>query len=181
MSEEKKSQYQIPSGWKLGLQLLGFVLGAGILWMLFRSATQGEQWSEILQRISPDLLVGFILCTLVSVVVNGAIFWTTIRPVRQESFLALQWVNITATFLNFSPIRLGIVSRIIYHVRVDRMKVLFILGWFFAIIVSIMLVLGSATVATIVNPQINWIWAGLILGMLIVSVIIVPPLCRFPL
>ena len=181
MSEERtSSQYQVPTGWKLGLQLLGFIIGAGLLVMIVRNAMQSDQWGEILDRISPELLAGFILCTLVSVVVNGAIFWTTLRPVRKESFLALQWVNLTATFLNFSPIRLGIVSRIIYHVRVDRLKVLFILGWFFAIIVSIMLVLGSATLATIITQKINWLWAALTIGLLACSILIVPPLCRFP-
>ena len=171
----------MPSGWRIGLQVVGFLIGIGILIMLFRNAMQDDGWEEIIDRASPGLLAAMLLCTLISVAANGAIFWTVIHPVRKLGFWDLQWINITATFLNLAPVRIGIVSRVLYHMRVDRMKPLLITGWFVAIIITILVVMGSVSLATVLHPSVDGWWATLAIIPLVLTLAFLPPLVQRPL
>ena len=179
--EQEKTATSLPSGWRLVVQLVGFLIGALFIAWLVRDAMNGEGWDEIFDRATPGILVGLLGCSLASLFINGAIFWIQLRPVKKESFWVLQGVNCTASLLNYAPIRLGIVSRYIYHMRVDRMGFLFITSWIFAIAVLLLCVMGSATLASVLHPQIDIWWFLITLAPLVLVVLILPLLVELPL
>jgi hypothetical protein len=174
-TKEEKSAISLPTGWRLAVQILGFVIGALFLAWLVRDALRGEGWNEIFDRATPGVIAGLLGCSLLSLFINGAIFWVQLRPVKKESFFVLQAVNCTASLLNYAPIRLGIVSRYVYHMRVDRMSFLFVTSWLFAIAVTLLFVMGSASLASMLHPNID-IWWFLITAVPLVLVISLLPL-----
>ena len=170
----------MPKGWRLAIQLIGFAIGVGLIAWLAQSAFQTDGWEELRDRATPGTLAGLIACSLASIFINGMNFWIVVRPVRREGFWAIQNVNATASMLNFAPIRLGLVSRYIYHMRVDRMSFLFVTGWIFAIVISLMIVMGSASLATVLYPSIDIWWVLLASTPIILTIILLPSLIRIP-
>jgi glycosyltransferase involved in cell wall biosynthesis len=170
----------MPKGWRLAVQVLGFLAGIAFLVWLVRDALQGDGWSQIREAATPGTLAGLLLCSLASLVINGAIFWSTLFPARREGFWRLQAVNGTASLLNYAPIRLGIVSRYVFHMRVDRMHFLFITSWIFAIAFVLLVVMGSASVAAFVHPKIDLLWLVYTILPLGVFVFVLPKILTRP-
>lgn len=170
----------IPRGWRAVFQVLAFLGGAAFLVWLVRDALKGDGWQQITDRATPEVLAGLILCSLASLLINGAIFWSTLFPARREGFWRLQGVNSMASLLNYAPIRLGIVSRYAFHMRVDRMPFLFITSWIFAIAFVLLVVMGSASVAAYLRPTIDLGWLGLTLLPLALFVAVLPFFLRNP-
>ena len=179
-TQQEQKATSIPTGWRLAMQLLGFTIGVVFLAWLVNDAVRGEGWDEILERTTPGVLMGLLGCSLISLFINGAIFWVQLRPVKKESFWVLQGVNCTASLLNYAPIRLGIVSRYVYHMRVDRMSFLFITSWIFAIAVALLCVMGSATLASFLYPRIDLWWVLLTLAPLLLVVLLLPMVVDLP-
>ena len=170
----------MPKGWRLAIQLIGFAIGVSLIVWLARSAFETNGWEELSNRATPGTLAGLIICSLASILINGMNFWIVVRPVRREGFWAIQSVNATASMLNFAPIRLGLVSRYLYHMRVDRMSFLFVTGWIFAIVISLMIVMGSASLATVLYPSIDIWWLLIASVPIILTIMFLPPLMRLP-
>ena len=170
----------VPKGWRAAFQLLAFLGGAAFLVWLIRDAIKGDGWQQITQNATPEALTGLVLCSLASLLINGAIFWSTIFPARREGFWKMQGVNGMASLLNYAPIRLGIVSRYVFHMRVDRMPFLFITGWIFAIAFVLLLVMASASAATFLHPTIDFWWLLLTILPLAIVVAELPVFLRSP-
>lgn len=170
----------IPRGWRAAFQVLAFLGGAAFLVWLVRDALKGDGWQQITDRATPEVLAGLILCSLASLFINGAIFWSTLFPARREGFWRLQGINGMASLLNYAPIRLGIVSRYAFHMRVDRMPFLFVTSWIFAIAFVLLFVMGAASVAAYIHPTIDLAWLGLTLLPLALFVAVLPFFLRSP-
>ena len=170
----------LPSGFRLAIQIAGFVIGVGLVLWCIQGALSGggEGWTK-LQAADPLLVAGMLGCSLVSLLVNGALFWTTIRPVRRERFWALQGINFTSGLLNYAPIRLGLFSRFLYHMRVDRMSLLFLLGWFAVVTIAMAAVLGASVLATLLNPALDLVWGLVFLSPLLLLIVVLPWLASF--
>lgn len=165
----------LPSGFRLALQIGGFVIGlALVVWCIQGAfAGGGEGWSK-LKAANPWLVAGMLGCSLVSLLVNGALFWTTVRPVRHERFWPLQGINFTSGLLNYAPVRLGLFSRFLYHMRVDRMSFLFLLGWFATVTIAMAAVMGASVLATLLHPSLDIAWAVLFVTPLGLAVLVLP-------
>lgn len=148
---------------KIAIQLLGFVVGLSLLAWCIRSAVRGGGW-ERLADADLRLVAAMLACSLGSQLLNGAAFWVTIRPVKKIPLLDLEWLNVTCGMLNYAPIRLGALGRILYHVRVDGLGLLQIAGWFTFILYTVALAVASCIVATLVRDQIDLWWFLLVLG-----------------
>ncbi len=153
---------------KLATQITGFLIGAALLAWCIHTAVQGGDWSRI-KEASPWLIAGLAACSIVSLATNGAMFWLFIRPVRPVGFRAMQWLNLVAGLLNFLPVRVGMVARVAYHLKVDRMPLLLLGGWFAAITYVLAMAIGVCVLATLVRPEMDWIWIALIAGMLLLG------------
>ena len=181
MSEPPPEKPGLPTGYRLILQIGGFVIGVAlVIWCIQGAlAGGGEGWTK-LRSANPLLVAGMLGCSLVSLLVNGALFWTTIRPVRRERFWPLQGINFTSGLLNYAPVRLGLFSRFLYHMRVDRMSLLFLIGWFAVVTIAMAAVMGASVLATLLNPGLDLTWILIFLAPLALLVLVLPWIASFP-
>ncbi|MDG2200097.1 MAG: hypothetical protein P8K80_02830 [Phycisphaerales bacterium] len=156
------------------IDLIGFLVGIGLLTWLIVIAVRDGDWQRVMEA-DRRLLVGLVGCTVLSAALTGATFWVTVRPVKRLGFMELQGVNLVASMLNYAPVRLGMLSRFAWHMRVDAMRLLDILAWFASVAVLIAAGLVICSVATILMPGVGAFWwilillgtlgAGLVLGL----------------
>ena len=154
--------------WKLVVELIVFLIGLGLLaWCIKVAVAQGD-WSRLGQA-GPWQITGLLGCSAVSLLVNGAAFWITIRPVRALRLWDLERLNCVGTMLNYAPIRAGAIARVAYHIRVDRLGLLEIGAWFTMLGYVLLLGVGSCALATLAHPEIDWLWAVLVIGQMILG------------
>ena len=176
---------------KLITQLVGFALGLALLgWCISKAIEGGGEGWQKLQQANPMLIAGLVGCTLVSLAVNGAIFWIVVRPVHPVRLDHMQYLNLVTSVLNYAPIRAGLIARVAYNLRVDRMPLLLIGGWFTAIGYTLMLTLGAVVMATIISalwhdgaPRFDALWfvllgAQLAIGGVLTRMILGTPVAQ---
>ena len=144
------------------IDLIGFLVGIGLLTWLIVIAVRDGDWQQVMEA-DRRLLAGLVGCTVLSAVLTGATFWVTVRPVKRLGFMELQGVNLVASMLNYAPVRLGMLSRFAWHMRVDAMRLLDILAWFASVAVLIAAGLVICSVATLLVPGVGAFWWILIL------------------
>jgi hypothetical protein len=156
---------------KLLMQLAGFAVGVSLLvWIIVNAVEEGD-WGRIVRIVGADpwLVAALLGCTLVSTLLNGSTFWVTIHPVRRIRLWDLQRLNVVANMLNYAPVRLGAIARVLYHLRVDGLGFLQIGAWFGIIGYTLALGVASCLLATIVHPTVDWVWAGLVVAQLLLG------------
>ncbi len=165
---------------KLLLQLTGFAVGAALLaWIIFKAIKEGE-WSRLVHA-DPMLLAALLGCTIISAVLNGASFWITVRPIRRIPFADMQRINLVANMLNYAPIRLGAIVRVLYHLRVDGLTLLQIGAWFSLLGYVMVLGIASCIVATIVRFEVDWIWGILVAAQMMLGILAIRVFSGVPL
>jgi hypothetical protein len=150
------------------IQLVGFLIGLAFVLYLVKIAFLGDtDWSKI-QDASPGLIAGLLLMGLTGTVLDGLVFWGILRPYRKLKVMEVQGANMTASFLNYAPIRLGTVFRIVYHARVDKVPLIPIFAWFAAITVTTVACMGSVVTATLLmgEPGAGW---SVVLGLMLLG------------
>lgn len=165
-------------------QVAFFLVGLGLLGACVWYAFRGDEAGDALDRLrhaSPLLILAMLGCTLVSLLINGTTFWVFIRPVQPLRWRDLQILNIVANALNYAPIRLGLIARIAYHLRVDRMPVLRVGAWFGAMAMVMLMVTGVIMAATFIRPALDWMWIGLIVAGIVVGALSTQWVARAPL
>lgn len=156
---------------KLALQLVGFAVGIGLLGWCIRGAAGPDTRHHWEQLFKADWrLVALMLgATLISMVVNGTIFWVTVRGLRHLRFGDLQWINFAGGLLNYFPVRLGAIMRVTHHVRIDRLSLLQVGAWFTFIAYTLGVGAGACLVATLMRDRLDGLWAAMVVGMVIVG------------
>ncbi len=96
---------------KLLTQIVGFLIGIALLGWCISIAIKGGDWERIFSA-NPLLVLGLCGCTIVSLVVNGTMFWLVIRPVHRVGLGEMQWLNMVTAILNYAPIRAGLIARV---------------------------------------------------------------------
>ncbi|MFO0827019.1 MAG: hypothetical protein U0572_02630 [Phycisphaerales bacterium] len=163
------------------LQVAGFLIGIALIVWCVRSAVSGDGATEIRTRLaaaSPGVIAGLVACTLVSLVANGTLFWSLIRPVHPLRFTHVQAVNGMASFLNYVPLplRAGLLARVGYHWRVDRLGLGLIAAWLFAALAS----MAIAFVATVLPlPLAPIIGLPLVAAIIVVKSLAGVGICSF--
>jgi hypothetical protein len=179
LSEEARAG--LPRGFRLVLQLVGFAVGlALVVWCVKGAFEGGENGWTRMKEADGGLIAAMLGCSIASLIANGAIFFATIRPVHRERFMVLQGVNLTAALFNYAPIRLGVMSRYLYHVRVDRFSILFVTGWIAVVAIAVVGVMGAAVGATLLQPEPGISWALLFVAPLVALVLTLPILAGLP-
>lgn len=114
---------------RLGVQTIGFVGGAALIfWCAWIAFTRAD-WT-VLESASPSMIAIVVVCSGISMLANGAIFWLAGRPLASMRCWEMQSVNACASVLNYAPIRLGAIARIAYARRTSRMTVGGMVAWF---------------------------------------------------
>lgn len=162
---------QVMSPRRFIVQLLGFVVGMALLvWCIYGAARQGD-WSAV-ANADPLLVLGLIGCTFVSLAANGAIFWLVIQPIKRLRLLDMELLNIAVAVLNYAPIRAGLIARVAYNVKVDKLPLLVIGAWLAAIAYTMLLTLTAVIVATLLQQTYQWswwAWAGAVAAQLLIG------------
>ncbi|MDY7107821.1 MAG: lysylphosphatidylglycerol synthase domain-containing protein [Planctomycetota bacterium] len=165
MSESPARESGLLTPTKIAVELVGFVIGLALLAWCIAGAIEKGGW-ERLAHADAGLVAAMLACSLLSALINGAMFWVTIRPLKRLGFWDLQWLNFVGNLLNYAPVRLGAIARVVYHLRVDRLNLLQIGGWFTFIGYILCLGIGSCLLATLARDRLDWIWVALVLGQM---------------
>ncbi|MBS0196451.1 MAG: flippase-like domain-containing protein [Planctomycetes bacterium] len=117
------------------LQMIGFVLSLALLWWCVRLAFTPENQSRLtaLSRAPVGQVVLLFSLSAASLLLNGAMFWATLLPVRRLGFIDTQSVNSIAGLLSYLPFKLSIVARLFIHNRRDKLPLLTIGAWMVAV------------------------------------------------
>jgi len=148
------------------IQCAGFLIGLALLVWCVHSALNpeaAEGWSR-LASASPAVITGLLLCSLFSAFVNGLMFWFSIRPVHRVRHTDMQILNVTAGLLNYAPIRLGAMARVVYHVRVDRIPITVVAAWFALLAGIVLLAAIPAAAILLVRPVIDGLFGVLVVA-----------------
>ena len=125
---------------RAAVQIIGLILGLLALAWCVRKALDPENTSRLSRlQEAPGTSVGAILAlSILTLVINGLIFWWTLRPIRRLRAADVLAVNALATFLNYLPFKLGALVRAAVHNRRDRVPLPVIGAWFFAVLALIL-------------------------------------------
>lgn len=169
---KRQSMYRMITGVvsprKLILQAVFWVLGLALLgWIIYRALQTGD-W-EKLASADPLLIVALLGCTVISAILNGTAFWVTIQSVRRVRWTDMQLLNLVGNMLNYAPVRLGAIARIMYHHRVDRLGLLQIGAWFTLIAYILALGVGACLLATLIYDQFDLVWIMLVVGQMVLG------------
>jgi uncharacterized membrane protein YbhN (UPF0104 family) len=165
ITDEPASPKSMLTPRKIALQIIGWTIGIALLAWVIHGANQKGDWSR-LRDADPWLLAALLGCTAVSSIINGCAFWITIQPLRNVGWHNMQWLNLVANMLNYAPIRLGAIARVMYNVRVDRLNLLQIGAWWAMITYVLFLGVGAWLLATLVRGRIDFIWALMIIAIM---------------
>ena len=152
---------------RIAVEVIGFLIGAALLTWCIWSAVEDGDWRR-LASADPKLILGMAGCSIISLLINGAIFWIVIRPVKPLRLRDMELLNLVTSVLNYAPIRAGLIARVAYHLRVDRLSLLTIGAWLAAIACTLGLVMGAVLAAVLLRGRLDWITAAII-GVLIVG------------
>jgi hypothetical protein len=164
---------------RLIIQFIGFGIGLALLGLCIALALTPEN-REQLQRLSEasPLHVGtLLLLSLITLNINGLIFWVVLHPARRLRMLDMLAVNAVATFLIYLPFKLSALFRIAVHNRRDRIPLLTIGAWFAAVAILLLAAITPATLAAAWRQQIDLAWlaatlagcAALGLGLIVMA------------
>jgi hypothetical protein len=79
-------------------------------------------------------------------------FWVVVQPVRPIGLGEMTGINLVASMLNYLPIplRVGLIARVAYHVRVNRMGAVAV-GSYLAALMIVTLLVGAGLAAAVVS------------------------------
>lgn len=164
---------------RMAIQIIGFLIGAVLVIWCIKTAISGADWTK-LRDADPGMIIALLATGLFSTVVDGFVFWGVLRPYRNLNAAQVQGVNMTASFLNYAPVRLGTVFRVIYHARVDGVPLVPILGWFAAITLTTIGCMASVFAATLIVGKPNFTWMMLLAFFLLVTGVSIWILAKIP-
>jgi len=178
MSDQPRAGF---SRWaRIAMQTFFFAAGLGLLaWVLSQAFAERNRdaWRRIADASAVDLaaLAGLTMLTLV---LNGSIFWATLRPVRRLGWKDVLATNAVATTLAYLPFKLSIVFRVLVHNRRDGVPVLTVGAWFVAVTIGISAATNPVFFTSLFHPTIDLWWFLFVLGGLIASHVVVCSLAR---
>lgn len=139
------------------LHAVGFAVGVALLVWVVRSAlTQmnEEGWRQLASARWWQITL-LLALTAATIALNGALWWLAIRPIRPRgspSLPDMTAVNAIATTLAYAPFKLSVFFRVIYHRTIDRVPLLQIGGWGFAVGAGLAAGVGPALLASTIPP-----------------------------
>lgn len=110
------------------VQSAGFCVGLALLgWCIWKAAAAADL--ERLRHADLGLVLAMVGVSGISMACAGTAFWLALRRVRPIPWGVHQAVNAMATLVNYAPVRLGVPSRFLYHMTVDRLGAWEVAGW----------------------------------------------------
>jgi hypothetical protein len=152
------------------IQLSGFAIGLALLGWCIREALKNQTQLKSLYEAPRGLVASLLALTALSVILNGLVFWVLLRPVRQLRPADVVAVNALATFLNYLPFKLSVISRILIHNRRDGLPIFVVGAWLVAMGAVLVAGLGPLMLATAITGHLTAGWFAIAGSSLIVVV-----------
>ncbi len=116
------------------MQIVGFGVCVGIVAWLVRVATTGAQAEALkeLKSISAGEIATLIGLSVLTLALNGLLFWIACRPARWAGRMTLAGIaatNALATMLAYLPFKISAAARMTVHLRRDRISVAQMFAW----------------------------------------------------
>ncbi|HBS28228.1 MAG TPA: hypothetical protein DEB06_01980 [Phycisphaerales bacterium] len=148
------------------LQTLGLLIGLGLLgWALSLALDEGNRASiEALRRAPADRVALLLGLSVAGLVLNGAMFWAVLRPLRRLALLDVMLVNAMATALSVLPFKLGLLTRVLVHHRRDGVRFKDLLAWIAAMGALALAVLLPLGLASAWRGRVDGLWWLVALG-----------------
>jgi hypothetical protein len=115
---------------RMAAQAVGFAVGIALVAWVVKGAIDAANdpsRAGILESVRaawesrPWLVAGIAITTVLSLAIDGALFWLILLPVRRLGFMEIQWLTFVTATSNFFPVRLGIPVRYAYAMLANRM------------------------------------------------------------
>ncbi len=157
------------------VQLVGFLIGLGMLGWAVRSAFSPEN-RDGLRRLGEATtldIASLLAVTAVGFVVSGLMFWLTLWPVRRLRAADVVATNFVAILLSYLPFKLSALFRVAVHRQRDGVPLAVIGPWFGA--VGLVLVLPTVPMVgfSVLRPEIDLVWLAVtVVGTLFLSWIV---------
>lgn len=135
-----------PGPWSRALQIGGWLIGLALLaWCVWGALNEKNRAQlDNLRHADPLDVATLLGLSLLSLLINGTIFWSALKPRQTINFLDTQATNGLATLIALLPFKLSIALRFFVHNRKHGLPLTLILAWFGAVTLGI----SAAT-----NPQ----------------------------
>lgn len=145
---------------RIALQSAGLIGGIGLLvWAVRLSMSEENARSVEAMRSAPAsevlLLIGL---SLASLVLNGLMFWVTLRPVHRLGAIDTILTNSIATFLSILPFKLSLIMRVLIHHRRDGVRFKVLVGWVAAMGALGVAFLGPLVAAGLWRGRMDALW-----------------------
>lgn len=148
------------TGWKTGLQIVGFVIGLALLaWCVMQAfSPENQKQLATLRSASWPLVAALFAINVLIVLSAGMNFYLALRPVRKINFLDLHATNAIAILLAYAPFKLSMVFRVLVHHRRDRLPLALIAAWFACVTLAMLAAFGPLVVASVTGQGIDARW-----------------------
>ncbi|MFG0305259.1 MAG: lysylphosphatidylglycerol synthase domain-containing protein [Phycisphaerales bacterium JB040] len=160
----------------VSLQIIGFVVGVGLLVWVFSVALRDENREQLkkLADASAWQLSGLFALTALSITLNGLMFWVLIFPVRRLRSLDVVAVNALATGLSYLPFKLSLIARVAIHRMRDGLPIATFGAWMIAVVGSLFATVGPIAAASAWRKGIDGVWiVTVVAGVLGANVVVV--------
>lgn len=168
MNAESDTNGTRRSAGKIAVQLTGFAFGLGLFGWTAREALKPENREQLasLRDASPGLVVLLFGCSLVTLLINGLVFWSVLRPEKKLPVSDMVATNAFTTMLAYLPFKLSLFARVALHNRRDGVPLLTIAAWFGAVGVLIFVAMGPVAGASLWRKGVDlWWWIGSLGGV----------------
>jgi len=120
------------SAWRLALQGLGFLAGAGVLaWCVHRALGDPAQRAQLSRLLDAPwwAVAGMLGLSLGAIACDGLMFRAVLSPVRRLPRLDLAAVGGVCSALAYLPFKMSLLFRFVHHHRRDGVPILTIGAW----------------------------------------------------
>ena len=153
------------------LQAAGGLIGVAlIIWAISLAFTEENAAARArLGDASAGAIAHLLGVTLFGITIVGLTFWVTLLPMRRARVVSVLTINAIAMFLIVLPFKLGFLSRVVLHHRVDGLPFRVILAWLAAVAGLGVASIGPIAVISLWRGQMDSLWWGALTGSLVVT------------
>lgn len=173
---------RLPKGTiRAAVQLLGFGIGVALLIWCVRIVMSDDNRAalEKLREATAGQVLSLLSIAAASIILNGYIFWATIRPLKKIRLSDTIAVNALATFLSYLPFKISVITRWVIHNRRDRIHTLTIGTWFLVVAVLTVVTVAPMYLAFARPYAAGWWWWLVVAGAIALAHLIAWQAARF--
>lgn len=151
---------------RLAVQTIGFLIGLALMGWCVRTALSDDNREQLarLREASVGQVALLLALSAGTLLINGLLFWITLRPVQKVRASDHVAINALCTFLAFLPFKLGTLTRVAINNRRDKVPLLTIGAWYGVMFAVMLAAYLPAMGASVWRRGIDSVWSVACLG-----------------